>query len=136
MLTKRIASLSTAILVLAIAPSALTQDFDLSRYTIDGGGEMHSTGGDFELSGTIGQPDAGVLTGGGFQLTGGFWFEQPPGDCDGTGSADLFDYDAFEACLSGPGGGAAEGCACFDFNADADVDLYDFAQFQGAFTGS
>ena len=36
--------------------------FDLSWFTIDGGGGI-STGGDFSLSGTIGQPDAGVLSG-------------------------------------------------------------------------
>ena len=47
-------------------------DFDLSWYTIDGGGGT-SIGGDFVLSGTIGQPDAGVMTGGDFQLAGGCW---------------------------------------------------------------
>lgn len=109
--------------------------YDLTWYTIDGGGAMFTSGGDFELSGTIGQPDAGVLTGGGFQLTGGFWFEQPPGDCNSTGSVNLFDYDAFEACLSGPDGGVAEGCACFDMDASGDVDLVDFALFQDSFTG-
>lgn len=39
----------------------------------DGGGAMQIAGGEFELSATIGQPDAGVLTGGEFALTGGFW---------------------------------------------------------------
>ena len=48
--------------------------YDLSWNTIDGGGAMFSTGGGYELGGTIGQPDAGVqLTGGTFTLTGGFW---------------------------------------------------------------
>lgn len=37
----------------------------------DGGGA--STGGGFTLSGTAGQPDAGLLTGGEFTLGGGFW---------------------------------------------------------------
>lgn len=41
-------------------------------YTVDGGGGT-STGGVYSLSGTIGQPDAGVLSGGTFTLTGGFW---------------------------------------------------------------
>ncbi len=57
-----------------------------------------NNGGDFELSGTIGQPDAGVMTGGDFELSGGFWHggaaEPPPcpGDLDGdgiTGHSDL-----------------------------------------------
>lgn len=48
--------------------------FDLSWSTIDGGGGT-SVGGQFAVTGTIGQPDAGVatLTGGQFSLTGGFW---------------------------------------------------------------
>jgi hypothetical protein len=31
------------------------------------------SGGQFTLSGTIGQPDAGTLTGSSFRLEGGFW---------------------------------------------------------------
>ena len=58
----------------AAAAVAHAQDFTIDWYTIDGGGEMFSTGGDFELSGTIGQPDAGqAMTGGDFELNGGFW---------------------------------------------------------------
>ena len=54
-------------------------DFDLTWHTIDGGGGT-SAGGGFELSGTIGQHDAGeAMTGGNFALIGGFWA--------GTGSA-------------------------------------------------
>ena len=56
------------------------QVFEISRFTIDGGGDMLSVGGGFELSGTVGQPDAGVLSGGGLTLAGGFWFGQSPGD--------------------------------------------------------
>ena len=47
-------------------------DYDISWYTIDGGGGI-STEGDYELVGTIGQPDAGVMSGGDFVLSGGFW---------------------------------------------------------------
>lgn len=47
MTTKRLGLLSTAILILALTPGALAQDFDLSCYTIDAGGEMFSTAGDF-----------------------------------------------------------------------------------------
>jgi len=46
--------------------------FDLSWVTIDSGGGT-SKAGQFSLSGTIGQPDAGVLAGGKFTLEGGFW---------------------------------------------------------------
>jgi len=48
------------------------QDFDLDWFAVAaGGGE--SSGGDFELSATLGQPDAGDLAGGDFAITGGFW---------------------------------------------------------------
>jgi hypothetical protein len=47
--------------------------YDLSWSTVDGGGYTFSTGGDYSLGGTVGQPDAGSLTGGGYTLGGGFW---------------------------------------------------------------
>jgi hypothetical protein len=46
--------------------------YDLSWSTIDGGGG-DSAGGDFQLAGTVGQPDAGAMSGGDFVVTGGFW---------------------------------------------------------------
>ena len=62
-------------------------DFDLSWYTMDGGGGSSSTGGGFELSGTIGQPNAREMSGGDFTLAGGFW----PGASSGDGSGCLRD---------------------------------------------
>jgi hypothetical protein len=56
----------------AAAPVKGPPQFDLSWNTIDGGGGT-STGGSFSLSGTIGQPDAGAMSGGNFTLVGGFW---------------------------------------------------------------
>jgi len=35
--------------------SAVAQEFEISRSTVEGGGVMRSTGGDFDLSGTIGR---------------------------------------------------------------------------------
>ena len=40
------------------------------------------------------------------------------------------DYDAFEACLAGPGAGLGAFCDAWDYDADLDVDLADFAVFQ------
>jgi hypothetical protein len=48
------------------------QTFSIDWFTIDGGGGT-STGGVYSVSGTIGQPDAGHLSGGNFTLDGGFW---------------------------------------------------------------
>jgi hypothetical protein len=65
-----------ALILAALATATRAQSggqFDLSWSTVDGGGGT-STGGQFSLSGTIGQPDAGVtLASGPFSLTGGFW---------------------------------------------------------------
>lgn len=41
-------------------------------HTVDGGGGT-STGGVFRVSGSIGQPDAGAMSGGTFGVAGGFW---------------------------------------------------------------
>lgn len=84
-------------------------DHLLSWYTIDGGGATWTASGNFELSGTIGQPDAGALmTGGAFELIGGFWpIPAPPpvitGDlnCDGTyGQGSFGDINHFVLILS------------------------------------
>ena len=121
--------------VAVLAAGVFGQEYTIDRHTIDGGGVMRSTGGDFELSGTTGQPDAGVLQGGEFTLTGGFWFETPPGDCQQDGDVDLLDYDAFEVCLAGPGGISPTGtCRCFDVNRSGRVDLVDYSIIQTTFT--
>ncbi len=61
---------------LANREAAASGGFELSWFTVDGGGGT-SSGGDFVLSGTAGQPDAGDLTGGDFVLRGGFWQPAP-----------------------------------------------------------
>lgn len=48
-------------------------DFELQWFSIDNGGTISSSGGSYTLSGTIGQPDAGVLDGGDYTIQGGFW---------------------------------------------------------------
>ena len=123
------------VLLVVLAASVIADEFEISRSTIDGGGVILSTGGDFELSGTIGQPDAGTMAGGDFSLSGGFWFPEPPGDCNSTGNVNLLDYDDLEVCLSGPYAGLlATECNCFDIDNDSDVDLSDISRFQVSFT--
>ena len=127
---------SVLVLVFAVSAYAGAQEYELSRQTIDGGGEMFSTGGNFELSGTIGQPDAATMTGGEFELNGGFWFALAPDDCNNDGAVNLMDYSDFEPCLSGPEGGLPmPDCNCFDLDGDNDVDLSDVHEFQQAFMG-
>ena len=62
------------LLVALAARPALAQTYDVSWFTVDGGGATFSAGGTYSLSGTIGQPDAGApATGGPYSLVGGFW---------------------------------------------------------------
>jgi hypothetical protein len=76
---QRARRVEACIVVLALAPLVVTLPgiappvraqtgggYDLSHNTIDGGGATFSSGGGYLLGGTIGQPDAGVLRGGGF----------------------------------------------------------------------
>jgi hypothetical protein len=119
------------------AGSAGLATFDLSRFTIDSGGVNGATGGGFELSATIGQPDAVVLSGGGLTLAGGFWFGQSPGDANEDGGVDLFDYRELERCASGPESTPIPpACAPFDVDGDHDIDLKDISEFQRTFRGS
>ena len=53
--------------------SASAQSYTIDWFKISGGGGT-STGGTYQVTGTIGQPDAsGAMTGGNYSLTGGFW---------------------------------------------------------------
>ncbi|MBN1661360.1 MAG: hypothetical protein JXA93_23415 [Anaerolineae bacterium] len=66
--------LGVGVLLLPLGLVGVAQGgYELSWWTVDGGGQMVSLGGGYELGGTIGQPDAGALTGGGHTLGGGFW---------------------------------------------------------------
>ncbi len=70
------------VLLIAIIPVLASSGgpFGLPWWTADGGGGT-SSGGNFALSGTIGQADAGgPLHGGDYALTGGFWSDAGPGD--------------------------------------------------------
>ena len=59
-----------AALLMEVAPVA--QPFTLDWTNTDGSANT-SSGGDFTVSATIGQPDAGLLAGGEYVLEGGFW---------------------------------------------------------------
>lgn len=98
------ALLTSLLATSAVAPAQLA----INTYTIDGGGVMNSTGGAFALSGTVGQADAGVMTGGVFTLHGGFWVETAVvascaghrrGDANCDGIVNNFDIDPWIAGL-------------------------------------
>ena len=60
-------------LLSAFSFRASAQSYSIDWYKIAGGGGT-STNGNYSVSGTIGQPDAGVaMTGGNYSMSGGFW---------------------------------------------------------------
>ena len=96
------------VLILALAmvgatAGAAADDWTIAWWTIDGGGAMSCVGVDFELSGSIGQPDAGAMTGGDYTLVGGFWpapSAHQLGDLNCDGEVNLFDIDPFVLALT------------------------------------
>ncbi|HUC85210.1 MAG TPA: hypothetical protein VL970_08465, partial [Candidatus Acidoferrales bacterium] len=63
----------TLIFSLLLPALGFAQSYSIDWFKIAGGGGT-SSNGQFSVSGTIGQPDAGgPLTGGSFSLAGGFW---------------------------------------------------------------
>jgi hypothetical protein len=59
--------------LLLVATAIHAQQYSIDWYKIAGGGGT-STGSTYQVTGTIGQPDAGgAMTGGNYSLTGGFW---------------------------------------------------------------
>lgn len=124
-----------AALTLIVTGTASAQpapQFDLDWFTIDGGGQMFSTSREMKLGGTIAQHDAvQSLSGGGFQLVGGFWpisliVEVPPcpGDLDLDGDVDITDLTQL---LSHFGMVVGATPADGDLDGDADVDITDLA---------
>jgi hypothetical protein len=118
--------------ILLTGLASAVADYTIAWYSVDGGSSV-CTGGDYALSGSLGQAEATETSGGTYTLTGGFWIGCIPGDSDCDGDVDLNDYDTFAACLEGPGCSLGAGCGCFDFDEDGDVDLADFAEFQVRF---
>jgi hypothetical protein len=120
-------TLASATLALLASASLAHAQFTIPWSTVDcGGGTVN--GGPFQVSGTIGQPDAvQSLTGGSFTITGGFWpVSIPTGpSCDSIdfnndgGSFDPQDIDAFLSVFSeGPCIPDTATCNDIDFNND------------------
>ncbi len=120
--------------LIALATVAVAQDYEIDWHAVAGGGVV-SIGGDYELSGTVGQPCAGALSGGGFRLTGGFQALPPCpciGDLNNDGSRDGQDVQDSVACMLSTG----SNCASADLLADGVLDMDDVAAFvEGLLTG-
>jgi hypothetical protein len=60
------------VLLVSLACGLVHAQFTIDWHSINGGGGT-STGGVYSITGTVGQPDAGVMSGGAYSLIGGFW---------------------------------------------------------------
>lgn len=88
---------AAALAVLAASSASAGNTLSVDWSTIDAGGGT-STGGNYSVSGTIGQVDADPLqpsSGGNFALTGGFWVVANAT----TPASDLIFKDGFEAAI-------------------------------------
>ena len=112
----------------APARAQMGPNLDLSWSTIDAGGGA-STGGVFALTGTIAQPDAGVMSGGALELAGGFWGSGLPPcypDCNTDGALTVADFGCFQTKF-------VIGDPYADCNGDGVRTVADFGCFQTRF---
>jgi hypothetical protein len=110
-----------------------TDVFEIAWSTLDGGGGVMLSGDGYELSATVGQPDAVTeLTDGVLSLQGGYWvsggesgrvFCKP--DLNEDGFLDFFDYDAYI--------NRYERGFMADYNDDGFVDFFDYDAFVADF---
>lgn len=127
--------ISASVLLGLLASVALSGElYTVEWSAISSGGVVRSQGGNFDLSGSIGQPHAGSGAGGDFKLNAGFWLSLAATDCNDDGTVDSADFRALALCLTGPGGIDAADCDCFDVDANGFIDLRDFARAQVAFS--
>jgi len=112
-----------AIFIVMGATFLVEAKYDLSSYTIDNGGGV-STGGDYSLVGTIGQPEAGAMSGGSYELLGGFWPGGPLCIVDFKHFARFAEWWLEAGCDAGN-----DWCGGADLDQLGDVDSVDFGLF-------
>jgi hypothetical protein len=109
--------LLAALAIVSITYAQTGGDYQIVWSTIDGGGGT-TAGGQYNLTSTIGQPDAEYSSGSKYELLGGFWPGGPlcfvefadlavfvqywleneaglPADLDGNGRVDFYDFRFF-----------------------------------------
>lgn len=59
-------------LLIPLGSNIQAQPFEITWWKVSGGGGTATASG-YRLSGTTGQPEAGLLSAGGYTLLGGFW---------------------------------------------------------------
>lgn len=102
---------------LLIPAISLAQQYSIDWHKVAGGGGT-SSGGQYSLTGTIGQPDAANSAGGSYELLGGFWPGGP------LCFVDSYDFVRFADYWLETGTGLPA-----DLNGDGVVDIYDLKLF-------
>jgi hypothetical protein len=112
-------NVSRLILILAalVFTSVAFGNYQIVWSTIDGGGGR-SAGGQYVLTGTLGQPDAAYSAGGNYELLGGFWPGGP------LCIVDFKDFSLFADYWLQTGDNLPA-----DLDGDNDVDIYDLKEF-------
>lgn len=77
--------------------------------------------------------DAGQIVGQGFRGYSAFLMTPLDGDFDDDGDTDLVDFQAFRACMTGPGAPAEVKCKQYDINRNGWIDMVDLRAFQWVF---
>ena len=87
----------TVTLAILVGLAQGDEGYEVTWYTVDGGGETFSVGAGYKLGRTVGQPDTGTLSGGGYRLNGGFW----PTACLEDSYCDDDDVCTLDECIDG-----------------------------------
>ena len=80
---------AAALAVLGLVSATHAQsggDYEMTWYTVDGGGVTAATGGDCQVGATVGQPEMTVQIGGDYTVESGFWFASAGGARPTAGS--------------------------------------------------
>lgn len=136
----QLTKLTAAAASIALVAHRANAQYEIRWSTVDGGGAMYSVSDQFALGGTIGQPDGGpasnlggLMAGGQYTITGGFW-AMPiptidctcPGDMNGDGLKNGRDIQLFVDCFVAGGD-----CTCADMNQTGGVTTSDISAFVG-----
>lgn len=106
---------------------ARAQGYAIAWSSLDAGGAVASAGGGFSLGGTLAQPDAGTLAGGGFTLQGGFWAAAAAPTTDVPAAGGAFATDRLSMPRPNPFGRTTEVAFTLAEDGPVRLDVYDLA---------
>ncbi len=112
-----------SVLLVLILSLPAPAGYEISWHTIDGGGGV-SSGGQYIVGGTIGQAEGGYSAGGGYEVLGGFWPDEPLCTVEFHHYARFADYWLSSGCNAGN-----DWCGGADLDQLGDVDGVDLGLF-------